>query len=52
MSDSDMLVLGFVLSLKNNKWKDAMLERVRSKFVGATTTTSKITRSSELLKDD
>ena len=52
MSDSDMLVLGLVMSLKNKEWKDALLERVRSKFVGATSTTAKITRSFELLKDD
>jgi hypothetical protein len=52
MSDSDMLVLGLVLSLKNKEWKEALLERVRSKFVGAKTTTSKITRSFELLKGD
>ena len=51
MTDSDLLVLGIVLSLKNKEWKKALLDRVKQKMSGATTTTSKVTRAFEILKD-
>ena len=51
MTEQDMLVLGMVLSLKNKQWKKALVERVKQRFVGATTNTSKATRAFELIKE-
>ena len=50
MTEQDMLVLGLVLSLRNKQWKEALLQRVREKFAGATTNTSKAARAFDLLK--
>ena len=50
MTESDMIMLGVVLSLKNKEWKAALLERVRDKMSGASTVTSKVTRAFELIK--
>jgi hypothetical protein len=50
MTESDMIMLGIVLSLKNKEWKVALLERVKEKMSGASTETSKITRAFELIK--
>jgi len=50
MTEQDMLVLGMVLSLKNKGWKAALLDRVREKFVGASTKTSKAARAFELIQ--
>lgn len=49
MTERDMLMLGLYLSLKNETWKDALLERVQSEFVGASTSTSRIVRTAELM---
>lgn len=49
MTEQDMLMLGLYLSLQNETWKDALLQRVRSKYVGATTPTSRIVRTAELM---
>ena len=51
MTESDMVVLGLVLALKNQEWKKALVERVSEKMVGATTTTSRVTRAFEMLKE-
>jgi len=51
MSDSDMIMLGLYLSLKNKDWKDALLERVKKKMEGATTQNSRIVRAFDLVKD-
>lgn len=51
MTESDMVVLGLVLALKNQEWKKALVERVSEKMAGATTTTSRVTRAFEMLKE-
>lgn len=51
MTESDMVVLGLVLALKNQEWKKALVERVSEKMAGAKTTTSRVTRAFEMLKE-
>jgi len=51
MSDSDMLVLGLVMSMKNADWKEKLIDRVRTKMAGASTSTSRITRAFEMIAD-
>jgi hypothetical protein len=51
MSDSDMLVLGLVLSMKNAEWKSKLIDRVKAKMEGASTEVSRVTRAFEMLKD-
>lgn len=50
MSESDMIMLGIVLSLKNKEWKKALVDRVKEKMEGATTDTAKVTRAFELIQ--
>tara|TARA_R100000935_G_scaffold57232_1_gene90710 strand:- start:3482 stop:3640 length:159 start_codon:yes stop_codon:yes gene_type:complete len=51
MSESDMLVLGLVLSMKNADWKTKLIERVKTKMLGANTPTSRVTRAFEMLAE-
>ncbi len=51
MKDNDLLVLGLVLSLKNHKWRNTIIERAKSKMIGASTNTSRVTRALELIQD-
>ena len=50
MTESDMIMLGIVLSLKNKEWKEALLERVKDKMSDVSTETSRVTRAFELIK--
>lgn len=50
MTESDLIMLGIVLSLKNKEWKEALLERVKDKMSGASDDISKVTRAFELIK--
>lgn len=49
MSESDMLVLGLVLSMQNADWKTKLIERVKTKMLGANTPTSRVARAFEML---
>lgn len=51
MSESDMLVLGLVMSMKNADWKEKLIDRVRTKMAGASTPTSRITRAFKMIAD-
>jgi hypothetical protein len=51
MSDSDMLVLGLVLSMKNAEWKSKLINRVKEKMEGAHDEVARVTRAFEILKD-
>ena len=49
MKDSDLLVLGLVLSMKNEEWKAKLIQRVRDKMEGARTPVSRVRRAFEIL---
>jgi len=49
MDDNDMLILGLVMSMKNHKWRDAQIAKVRKRLEGATTPTSRITRAFDMI---
>ena len=49
MKDNDLLVLALVLALKNHEWRNQMIERAKSKMIGASTNTSRVTRALELI---
>jgi len=49
MTDSDMLVLGLVMSMKNADWKAKLIARVKDKMEGAGTPTSRVRRAFEIL---
>ena len=51
MSESDMLVLGLVMSMKNDDWKAKLIDRVKEKMEGASTPLSRVTRAFEMLTD-
>ena len=51
MTESDMLVLGLVMSMKNDEWKSKLIDRVKEKMEGASTPLSRVTRAFEMLTD-
>lgn len=51
MTESDMVVLGLVLALKNEDWKKALVERVKKKLEGAGDDWKKIERAFQMLKE-
>ena len=51
MTESDMLVLGLVLALRNADWKAKLIDRVKEKMEGASTPLGRVTRAFEMLTD-
>ena len=51
MSESDMLVLGLVMSMKNDDWKAKLIDRVKEKMEGASTPLSRVKLAFEMLTD-
>ena len=51
MTESDMLVLGLVMSMKNDEWKSKLIDRVKEKMEGASTPLSRVKLAFEMLTD-
>ena len=51
MTESDMLVLGLVLALRNADWKAKLIDRVKEKMEGASTPLSRVKLAFEMLTD-
>lgn len=49
MRENDMPVLGLYMSLRNEKWKKNLVERVEKEMAGAQTPTARVTRAFKLI---